>query len=259
MPYIARDRPYAVIVRRGPSNQTCTYGWDLLTDEITLGQWFKGRIYESRCDISPDGQFFLYFAASFRPPFYTWTAISRTPWLTALDLHPGCGTWGGGGQFVDSRKYWTRDGRQSGMKMTSGLELVEPEPFKKGFESASGGTYHLVLWNQGWRPDIHLSDPDYTRRMSVTHSTDSRLSIVLGRYSYQDKYHLSCSVAEDWQEMEGLTWAAFPDEDLLFAREGCLYRIPVSECTNWRDAKLIRDFGNDVFEQRMAPYQGLKI
>ena len=61
---LAREAPYAVVIRRGPAKQVCTVGWDRSTDAFTLGQWFKGRIYERRSDLSPDGKHLIYFALS---------------------------------------------------------------------------------------------------------------------------------------------------------------------------------------------------
>ena len=63
---------------------------------------FKGRIYERRCDLSPDGQLLGYFAADRLSGFGTWTAVSRPPFLTALALWPKGDAWGGGAFFQDS-------------------------------------------------------------------------------------------------------------------------------------------------------------
>jgi hypothetical protein len=52
---LARDAETGVIFRRGPSTQTLLIHWDLTTHCFTPGQWFKGRIYERRSDLSPDG------------------------------------------------------------------------------------------------------------------------------------------------------------------------------------------------------------
>jgi len=51
---------YAVVIRRGPAKQVCAIGWKLNSDEFKMGQWLKGRIYERRCDISPDGRYMIY-------------------------------------------------------------------------------------------------------------------------------------------------------------------------------------------------------
>src|SRR5690349_19058207 len=55
--FIARKSPKALILRKGPTKQVCTIGWDLKTDEFTIGQWFKGRIYEWFCDFLRTGNF----------------------------------------------------------------------------------------------------------------------------------------------------------------------------------------------------------
>ena len=47
---LAREAPLAVVIRRGPAKQVCTVLWNRRTDEFTLGQWLRGRIYEDRCD-----------------------------------------------------------------------------------------------------------------------------------------------------------------------------------------------------------------
>ena len=103
----ATQEPTAVIIRRGPSRWFHVIQWDTRRDTFTHGSWFKGRIYEDRCDISPDGRLFLYFVhqgsrggAEFT---HAWTAVSRTPWLQALTLWPQGTTYGGGGRFIDNR------------------------------------------------------------------------------------------------------------------------------------------------------------
>src|SRR5512137_1328983 len=86
---LAREAPLALVIRRGPAKQVCTILWNRRTDEFTLGQWLKGRIYEDRCDLSPDGRYFIYFAFGGRPQrqYKAWTAVSRAPWLKAIALY----------------------------------------------------------------------------------------------------------------------------------------------------------------------------
>jgi hypothetical protein len=101
---LARRAPLAVVFRRGPSKSVLLIKWNTLNDKIELGQWFKGRIYERRCDLSPEGDLLLYFAANYRKPFYSWSAISRPPFLTALALWPKGDGWGGGGLFLSRKR-----------------------------------------------------------------------------------------------------------------------------------------------------------
>lgn len=100
---LARDGRSAVVFRRGPSKQVLVLRWWLDGDRIEAGQWFNGRIYERRCDLSPDGELLIYFAANWKAPYQSWTAVSRAPYLTALALWPKGDAWGGGGLFLSPR------------------------------------------------------------------------------------------------------------------------------------------------------------
>lgn len=101
---LARDGRSAAVFRRGPSRQVALLRWWLGTDRVELGQWFKGRIYERRSDLSPDGELLVYFAAKHKGPFGTWTAVSRPPFLEVLALWPKGDAWGGGGLFATGRR-----------------------------------------------------------------------------------------------------------------------------------------------------------
>ena len=103
----ASEASIAVILRRGPSDWYHIIEWDTRRDRFMHGAWIKGRIYEEKCDVSPNGRLFLYFVhqgtrggTTFT---HAWTAVSRTPWLSALTLWPQGTTYGGGGRFFDDR------------------------------------------------------------------------------------------------------------------------------------------------------------
>ena len=104
----ARQSPVAVIFRRGPSKWVQLIKWDTLTDTFEHGQWFHGRVYERRADLSPNGLLLIYFAQkkeerTLKDSEYTyaWTAVSKPPYLTALALWPKGDCWHGGGLFKD--------------------------------------------------------------------------------------------------------------------------------------------------------------
>src|SRR5437660_5414220 len=110
---LASKAPRSVIIRRGPSNSVCTILWDCLCDRFQLGQWLKGRIYERRSDLSPDGKYLIYFAKNAKWSSETkgsWTAISRAPYLKAIALFAKGDCWNGGGLFTGNRTYWLNDG-----------------------------------------------------------------------------------------------------------------------------------------------------
>lgn len=104
---LARDAPVAVVIRRGPSSWTHLTLWHTRTDVFTPGAWLRGRIYEEKCDLSPDGEllvFAAYQGGRLRTSYTdSFTAVSRPPWLHALALWPMGTTYGGGGRFVDRR------------------------------------------------------------------------------------------------------------------------------------------------------------
>jgi hypothetical protein len=100
---LARRSGRAVVFRRGPSERVALIGWDTERHAFELGQWFHGRLYERRCDLSPSGELLVYFAGRYRDQVPTWTAVSRPPYLTALVRWPKGDAWGGGGLFADER------------------------------------------------------------------------------------------------------------------------------------------------------------
>lgn len=103
---LAREAPVGVILRRGPSNWVQMIHWDTKQDVFTPGQWFHGRVYARKSDLSPDGKLIVYYAHKFNNsianPSYGdyWTAISKPPYFTALTLWRHSGDSGGGGQFL---------------------------------------------------------------------------------------------------------------------------------------------------------------
>ena len=125
----ARRKPRGIILRRGPSDWYHLISWNTAKDTFEHGAWFKGRIYEDKCDLSPDGELFLYFAlkGDWQSSYMgSWTAISRPPWLSALTLWPQGDTWGGGGCFQDDRQLSLRGvGATHPDHPLNGLEIVE--------------------------------------------------------------------------------------------------------------------------------------
>jgi hypothetical protein len=87
--------------------------WRTDGDVFEAGQWFKGRIYDRRSDLSPDGSLLIYFASKLTGRTladsdytYAWTAISRPPYFTALALWPKGDCWHGGGLFLGRSRIW---------------------------------------------------------------------------------------------------------------------------------------------------------
>jgi hypothetical protein len=133
---LARKSPTAVIFRRGPSHWVQLVKWDTADDTFQTGQWFHGRVYERRCDLSPDGSLVIYFAQKISPRTledreftHTWTAISKPPYFTALALWPKGQSWDGGGLFKDDKT----------VLLNHEKEVAKPHPSHKP------GRVHVIL------------------------------------------------------------------------------------------------------------------
>lgn len=124
--YFARDSNLAAILRQGPGKVFRMILWDREAGTFEDGQWLKHKIYPERCDLSPDGRHFIYFALNGDWSGETegsYTAISRPPYFTALALFPEGDTWSGGGAFLDSRHYVAHGG-QDIVGRADGLERL---------------------------------------------------------------------------------------------------------------------------------------
>src|SRR5262245_32182901 len=101
----AQAVPRAIILRRGPTQWYHLILWNTERDTFQSGAWFRGRIYEEKCDLSPDGHLFLYTAYKNGRGY---TAISWAPWLHALVMWRQDTTYGGGGRFKTERWFSLR-------------------------------------------------------------------------------------------------------------------------------------------------------
>jgi len=103
----SQDGRRAIVLVRS-RRHTCTYGWNLETHEFQFGQCLKARLYEYRSDLSPNGQYFLYGAYEGRPVkqvYGMYAALSKAPYLKALDLYQNIESRGGGGYFKNNHSY----------------------------------------------------------------------------------------------------------------------------------------------------------
>jgi hypothetical protein len=125
---MARHAPYAVIIRRGPAKSVCTVGWDRIKDTFEVGQWLRGRIYEKRADLSPDGRHLIYFAGNFiwnSETKGTWTAISRAPYLKAISIWAKGDTYFGGGVFLDNKTALLHGHHGPALELSPDIRIVE--------------------------------------------------------------------------------------------------------------------------------------
>lgn len=245
---LARKSPLAVIFRRGPSAQVLTLMWDTSDDTIRRGQWFRGRIYERRCDLSPSGEKLIYFAAKHRPPYGTWTAVSRPPYLTALALWPKGDAWGGGGLFTNER---TIELNHPASQCALAPEFRLPKSISvvpHGKHSGAGEDDPLLrarLMRDGWKliDESEIRQESWRAAVTWTFPRPQVWKKTRGRWTLQMRllgmherdgawYVLEHRLLDsdgatlvDFGRSDWADWAR--DGDVLLARDGRVYRVPM--------------------------------
>ncbi len=236
--FLARDAPVGVILRRGPTAWAGLSRWDRRTDRVEHGQWFHGRVYERRCDLSPDGALFIYIAAKPGGPPHrdpsigeAWTAISRPPYFTALTLWPNLGTWYGGGCFETDRRLL--------LDVTCSAEPHPDFPALRGMRFGHVGAASApweqralrggwILVERGFEPRSHrrVGEREVWRRPHPT--LDATLfrqveDVDFQRYGgmYADTSWIEAG--DELVAMDGVGWADWDGERLVFARDGRLH------------------------------------
>ena len=215
--FFATENDRAVILRQGPARQFRMILWHRDSDTFEDGQWIKTKVYVERCDLSPDGRHFIYFAldgrwsASTRGSF---TALSRPPYWTALALFPEGDTWGGGGVFLDKVHYWA-SGDADIIGRDEGLSRVTLGKRDKGC------TTGIRLLSGGRAPLDRVA----TKRLLSDPPPDDIRKLFA-------RMPVPPSDAHDRYDTQG----------------GCLYR------RDGMELELIRDFTDMEFEPIRAPY-----
>jgi hypothetical protein len=279
---LARKSPWAVIFRRGPSRQVLLIRWNTQTDVFQIGQWFKGRIYERRCDLSPQGDKLIYFAASFRKPYYSWTAVSTPPYLTALIMWPKGDTWGGGGLFETDKRI-SLNHRTYEMELKEKFtkpKQIKVAPFEQwSGEGEDGPILVARLRRDGWRlieeptglknppsPEIcWYYDRPYVWAKSNPRSKNFRLEMEIeGIHKKDGPWYLTSHAVWEGEtpriEIPQSDWADWsPSGDLLYSIQGKLYRVRFDHEHLTLDTvpKLIADFSSLKFENLAAPHEAL--
>jgi hypothetical protein len=164
--YLAGEAPLGVVLRRGPSAWARLSLWHTDTDAFEHGQWFRGRVYERRCDVSPDGSLFAYFAhkdtGSSDVGVDSWAAISRPPWFTALALWGIGSTYFAGGFFLDGRSLLLGGlrGAPDRGELPGWLRLASEAPYvDRTPDWTSRSVYFNRLLRDGWVATPSADDP----------------------------------------------------------------------------------------------------
>jgi hypothetical protein len=267
---LARSGDVAVVFRRGPSKQICTFLWDRNRDVFKIGQWLKGRIYERRADLSPDGQHMIYFAMNGKWKARTggsWTAISRTPYLKALALYAKGDCWQGGGLFLSKDSYWLNDSHFEDAKclqMTSRVSRYLGEWPVTHYGSECTGVYYPRLIRDGWSWIEHVETDKWkhrtifekplTKGWVLRKIAHEEVGSPPGKGCYWDEHVLINMKAGNEIAFPDWEWADWDARRLIWAERGCLFRAGLQPQTGIGSATLLHDFNGYRFEPIEAPY-----
>ena len=264
---LARDAPVGLVIRRGPSRQVCTLLWDRRTDSFTLGQWLKGRIYERRCDLSPDGTHFIYFAMDGKWSGLSkgsWSAISRAPYLKALAFFPKGDCWQGGGLFIDHDRYWLNgDGCHLQGRNSTTLHRDQDYRPAGGRGGECLGVYYPRLLRDGWRLNDHLSagitdqcdifEKPIGNGWVLRKYAHAQVGSPPGKGCYWDEHELVQAQSNLCLQQPGWEWADLDGTRLIWAESGCLWTGSLTD-SGLAEPRLLYDFNHMTFQRRTAPY-----
>lgn len=264
---LARSTRVGVILRRGPSKQVQLIKWNLKSDELQHGQWFKGRIHEDWCDLSPSGDLFLYFAAPYRAPYGTWTAISKPPFLTALALWTQGDSWWGGGKFINDNKIYLshppdRSELAEGYTLKSGMRMGESSEVPEALWVCiqKGVLHHYSDGSCEYNPPRINEKVNYygykIQQICVWHYLKSK-----PYFSYD--YRIFGLEGDIYLDLPATDWADWDQGDFVFAKNGCLYRLSCNKKGHFPPVKeqffkLIHNFRTNSFTELKAPFQACK-
>ncbi len=162
----------AAVLQRRPGKWWRVGRWDWATGAYEAGAWFSGSLYPQRCDLSPGGRWFCYFAfksESDWPAGECYTAVSRLPWLRALAAWREIGTYSRGFTFDPDPAAWEVGpptvGAIGPCWAVCGLRFTDPAQFaverRRGWrESASTPPRDLGdVWDQHRDVTMEKSNP----------------------------------------------------------------------------------------------------
>jgi hypothetical protein len=271
---LAREAPLAVIFRRGPTKWTQLLLWHTDTDEIQLGQWFKGRIFERRCDLSPDGTKLIYFVSKINKRTindneytYAWTAISKPPYLTALALWPKGDCWHGGGLFEDNQtvllNHKPHQAQPHPNHLPSGLNVF-PNPNARG---ENDPLYSDRLTRDGWvvqqewkvsykgLPDFFVTE---TPEIRVRQHRSRNYQVIMTRridgLGYRESFNVTNRNGQSVADVGRVNWVDWDQNGrLVVLKDGKLsVGIEDLEMESFRVRELA-DFNSLTPESELAP------
>jgi hypothetical protein len=256
---------HALIIRRGPGKVTGFFGWNRRTNEVVVGQWMKSKVYPFRSDISPKGNYVIYFSLNGRwtsEAKGAYTAVSRYPYLKALDLWPKGDAWHGGGLFANEKEYLL-----NGIYIDKPLHQSGKFKVKRGGLSSpvrSGedpGIYFPKLLRNGWeytgvsekgKDKIHHFTKAVNRQLTLEKSFHVSLNSPVGKGVYYETHKVK-GLKGDTFDTLGFENLDVYRSQLFWTNAGQLFTARFKHGEIFTPV-MVHDFNNYEFSAIPAPY-----
>ena len=257
---LAREAPLAVVFRRGPSRWVQLLKWRTDTDTFESGQWFHGRIYERRSDLTPDGSLMIYFANKINERTledeeytYAWTGVSKPPFLTALALWPKGDCWHGGGAFTDGNTVVLNhkaDVAASHPKHKPGpLKVIlkdhvhgEDDPIFSERLQRDGWAprQEWIVENRGYPQLFSTVQPEIREKRQPNGRYSLQLKRAISRLEYSEEFVIVDREGGSRTRIERASWADWDQQGrLVFAVDGKLMSALIDKSGSLSHHKLL--------------------
>lgn len=257
---LARSAPLAIVFRRGPSRWVQLVKWRTDNDTIEQGQWFHGRVYERRSDLSPDGSLLIYFANKInkhtqedKEYTYAWTAISKPPYLTALALWPKGDCWHGGGLFQDNKTVLLNHRRDVSKPhpehKPSGLRIIlrdnvcgEDDPIFSDRLNRDGWKLQQE-WkvdNKGYPTLFQTIQPEVRRKSDRDSTSFIQLTRSITGLDYSEEFAVCGRSSSQLVKIERASWADWDQHGrLIYAVDGKLMTGTIDDGGNLVESEIV--------------------
>lgn len=264
----ARESPWAVIFRRGPSRFVQLIRWHTETDEFDHGQWLKHKVFERQADLSPSGDKLICMSTYYRKAdreldrhLGPLLIVSRPPYFSAAAIIN------------------VSESQDSGYFQSAKMILI-PQTACVAFPPSSksknvtqfgfmpnGKTFSEIdaLKLAGWHlkflhKQIRFCFPLVAHKAFLDHSNYQLQMEALSKQPNTNHRRYTLINTETGEEaiLGDFSWADIDrNNDLLFAKDGQLFRLT----PQWRatapfdlaQAKLLYDFRPSQFTELEAP------
>jgi hypothetical protein len=232
-----------------------------------LGQWLNARIYERRCDLSPDGKYLIYFALNGKWDSETrgsYTAISRAPYLKAIGLFAKGDAWNGGGLFTGPNTYWLNGADcHTTLRATRALLRVGSVRQPEYSNNECLGVYYPRLLRDGWRfverkgvgdcNSLDVFEKPAVHGWTLRKLAHAQIGAPAGKGCYWDEHQLLKAATGTELSYPDWEWAEMDGKRLVWAEYGKLYAGDLQP-EGLTSQTVLQDFTGMKFEPIEAPY-----